>query len=33
MATYQLRTNLSVRIAYDAMYVTGIAVAPENMRD
>ncbi len=32
MATYQLRANLSVRVAYDAMYVTGFAIAPENMR-
>lgn len=31
MATYQLRANMSVRLAYDAMYVTGFGVAPENM--
>ena len=32
VTTYQLRTNLVARFAYDAMYVTGIATAPENMR-
>ena len=32
MATWQMRANLSARIAYDAMYVTGIGVATENLR-
>ncbi len=30
-ATYQVRTNLIARLSYDAMYVTGIATAPENL--
>ena len=29
-ATYQIRTNLTFRAAYDAMYITGIADAPQN---
>lgn len=31
VATYQVRTNLTARIAYDAMYITGIATAPQNL--
>jgi len=30
-AQYQLRTNLVARVSYDAMYITGIASAPENL--
>jgi hypothetical protein len=31
VATYQIRTNLTARLAYDAMYITGIATAPQNL--
>lgn len=30
-AQYQIRTNLVARVSYDAMYITGIASAPENL--
>lgn len=32
VATYHLRPNLVARLAYDAMYITGIATAPQNLR-
>ncbi|MCP4194564.1 MAG: hypothetical protein GY768_28485 [Planctomycetaceae bacterium] len=30
-ASYQIRKNLVGRISYDALYITGLATAPENM--
>ena len=30
-AQYQIRTNLVARVSYDALYITGIASAPENL--
>ncbi len=31
LATYQIRTNLIARAAYDVIYIQGVGVAPENM--
>ena len=31
VATYQVRTNFVARVSYDALYITGIATAPENL--
>lgn len=31
MASYHIRPNLSARLGYDAIYITGIATAPENL--
>jgi hypothetical protein len=30
-ATYQIRANLLAHVSYDALYIQGIATAPENM--
>ena len=30
-AAYQVRPNLAFRVAYDVMYVTGIAIPPQNL--